>query len=73
MGRNRVAQANGRWVVYGEVGNPMWGYQMVVKDGQNCAEVYFSPEMMYALSKNKLYPKIDFRQSDVFVLAVMLL
>ena len=46
---------------------------MVVKDGANCAEVYFSPEMMYALSKNKLYPKIDFRQSDVFVLAVMLL
>jgi len=36
-------------------------------------DVYLSPELMKALSKDQLYPKINVQQSDIFIFAVMLL
>lgn len=50
----------------------MSNYQSIIKH-EDKKGVYLSPELMKALSKEKMYPKIDVRQSDVFILAVMLL
>lgn len=62
-----------RWCVMGDIANGLWNYQYAIKSGNDSSGVYFSPELMYAFSKDKLYPKIDIKQSDVFIFAVMLL
>ena len=36
-------------------------------------DVYLSPELMSAFSKDKIYPKVDIKKSDVFVLGIMAL
>jgi hypothetical protein len=57
----------------GDISNGLWNYQYVIKHGNDITGIYFSPELMYAFSKDRLYPKIDIKQSDVFIFAVMLL
>jgi hypothetical protein len=61
-----------KWCVLGDVGNGLWNYQALMKNNAEI-DVYLSPELMKALSKDQLYPKINVQQSDIFIFAVMLL
>lgn len=73
--QRRVAYSylTNQWCVMGDISNGLWNYQYVIKHGSDNTGIYFSPELMYAFSKDRLYPKIDIKQSDVFIFAVMLL
>jgi hypothetical protein len=60
-----------RWRVLGDIHNGLSNYQALLKnEGKG---IYFSPELMKALSKDKIYPKINIKQSDVFIFGLILL